>query len=91
MNERKFDICVIEYREESFYLFTLKTCVGLGGFKRMRKLKKNETFEMSTALKKTLYSIYFWSLIFVLGFEQAWCQPQAWWHSPIILVTSAAE
>lgn len=52
MNERKFDICVIEYREESFYLFTLKTCVGLGGFKRMRKLKKNETFEMSTALKK---------------------------------------
>lgn len=47
---------------------------------------------MSTALKKkTLYSIHFWSLIFVLGFEQAWCQPQAWWHSPIILVTSAAE
>lgn len=37
MNERKFDVCVIEYREESFYLFTLKTCVGLGGFKRMRK------------------------------------------------------
>lgn len=59
MNERKFDICVIEYREESFYLFTLKTCVGLGGFKRMRKLKKNETFEMSTALKKKKHFIPF--------------------------------
>lgn len=40
---------------------------------------------MSTALKKTLYSIYFGSLIFVLEFEQAW------WSSPVILVTSAAE
>lgn len=60
MSERKFDICVIEYREESFYLFTLKTCVGLGGFKRMRKFKKkNETFEMSTALKKnTLFHLF---------------------------------
>lgn len=55
MNERKFDVCVIEYREESFYVFTLKTCVGLGCFKRMRK---NEKFEMSTALKNTLFHLF---------------------------------
>lgn len=39
-SERKNDVCVIEYPEESFYVFTLKTRVGLGGFKRIRKLKK---------------------------------------------------